>query len=256
MPPTVQGKSRPTSAECLNVWVLIAMKTFRTVVVGAAATSLLWLPLAASASPPEPSSATSLTAARYDTSVRFLDFDHTRVYGRSTTIRGQVVVPALGGAVRGLRVKLYRHFDGSSRWTYLATKFTSQQTYPKFRFKVVARANADYRVVYAGNKKLQPSRSATGLSVYRHFDATIDDGTGRFHGRITPDYADRIVHLDRRACATCGWRRIRSQQTGSRGTFSFVVNAPGNGRYFWRTSTPASIRFVRSYSAVFTTQLG
>lgn len=232
------------------------MKRFRFVVACTAAVSLLGLPLAASASPPEPSSATSLAAARYDTSVRFLDFDHTRVYGRPTTIRGQIVVPALGGAVKGLRVKLYRQFDGSSRWTYLATKFTSQETYPKFGFRVVARANADYRVVYAGSNKLQPSRSATGLSVYRHFDAKIDDGTGRFHGRITPDYAHRIVSLDRRACATCGWHRIRSHQTGSRGTFSFIVNAPGQGRYFWRTSTPASIRFVRSYSAVFTTQLG
>ncbi len=232
------------------------MKSVRSTLAAATAAGLLGLPLTASAAPTPSDADVRQATMRYNTSIRFLNFDHTRGYGTSFHIRGQVVVPALGGAVRGVRVTLYRKLNGSSHWARLTTRRTSQQARPKFRFTTAARANADYRVAYRGSNKLQPSRDATAVSVNRHFEAKLEDGTGRFHGRVSPRYAHRIVSLDRRTCATCGWHRVRSQHAGRHGSFSFTVNAPRKGTYYWRTSTAASTRFIRSHSAVFTTRLG
>jgi hypothetical protein len=186
--------------------------------------------------------------------VRFLDYNHTHGFGSSFNLRGQVAVPKLGGAVQGVRVKLYRKLNGRSNWHYLDTKYTSHENRPKFRFPVVAVGNADYRVVFAGNKHLGASQASTGLSVFRNITAKIKPHKARFIGRVTPHYRHKPIFLDRRPCANCGWHRFRSGETGRHGTFSFKVTAPRHGRYYWRTSTPASTRFVVSHSGVFTTR--
>jgi hypothetical protein len=198
------------------------------------------------------------SAARADTSIRFLTFDSVRRYGYTTTIRGQVAATVNGtqGAVAGVHVKLSRKLNGTSTWVYLKTRRTTQSAYPHFRFRVTSIGNARYRVRFGGNSTLQPSRNRTYVRVFRPISGRIEDRTGRFHGRVTPHYRHRTVYLAKRSCAGCPWNRVRSERTGAHGRYSFRVGAPRHGRWFWRVSTPASTRFIRSYSGVFTTRLG
>jgi hypothetical protein len=235
----------------------------RSLVVGFSVAGLLAAPfvtvspsLAAVAAGEGQVSAVRGPAAVTATSIRFLDFDHSRKYGGVVHIRGQVAVPSLHGALAGVHVQLYRRYNGTSAWKYLATGATSRTSTPQFRFRPAARGNADYRVVFKGNSKAGRSRDATSVQVHRRITAKLEDRSGRFHGRVSPGYGNRVVSLDKRSCATCGWRHVRSDRAGSKGGFSFDVNAPRKGMYFWRVSVPATRLFTRSYSGVFTTRLG
>jgi hypothetical protein len=218
---------------------------------------LLLSPLAASAAPSTRGQADSPQAAMRaaKTSIRFLDFDRTRGYGNDVHVRGQLYVPSQGGAVQGAHVRLYRRLDGRSHWAYLAMRRTSNGAYPKFRFLVTARANATYRVVFRGNPFYGRSSGSAGVDVYRTFSASLEDGSGRFHGRISPRYAHHTVYLDRRRCGSCSWHRVKTHRTSLRSTFSFKTTAPRHRKNYWRVSTPPTTKFIRSYSSVFTTQL-
>lgn len=193
---------------------------------------------------------------RYDTAIRFLDFDHVRGYGSSVNVRGQVraKIGSGVGALQGVKVRLLRRLDGSSRWLPLDTDYTSQRHQPKFEFAVRAKANAHYKVAYAGNRHFQPSSNTTGVSVYRIVDAALEDGSGRFHGRVHPLFAHRRVELQRRACPSCGWRGVDSDHTTGRSRFAFTVGAPRHGRRWWRVSVPATTAYIHSYSGIFTTR--
>lgn len=238
--------------------------TLRTTVVGLTAAALLVTPAAATAVAPADSAASGPTtqvapataAARNNTWVRFLRFDHTRPWRGGVHIKGQVAARVAGqrGALRGVRVTLYRQLDGRSRWVRLARTTTSRTDRPKFRFDVRAKANADYRVVFRGNARFQPSRAATHVAVHRIFNAKLRDGTGRFRGRVQPNYGNKIIYLEKRPCSTCSWHRVRSNRTGSLGYWRFKVGAPRSGRWWWRVSVPGSTAYIRSISGVFTTE--
>lgn len=245
------------------------MTSLRTTLIGLTAAALLVTP-AATASATSPSaapagpratlgSATTSTsfdaAARRRTFVRFLSFDHTRPWSSAVKIKGQVGAWQDGrrGALRGVRVTVYRQLDGRSTWVRLKSGYT-RGDYPKFRFRLRAKANADYRVVFAGNRRFQPSRSSTHVAVHRVFGAKLRDGTGRFHGRVQPKYGNKVISLDKRSCASCGWHTVRKKRTGDRGYWGFRVRAPRSGRWWWRVSVPASTSYIRSISAVFTTE--
>lgn len=234
------------------------MKHMQALLVGLSTAALLAIPgPAEAAKPPTAEPSAAVAAGRYDTSIRFLNSDSVRKYGTSTTIRGQVVATVNGsqGAVAGLQVKLFRKLNGTTSWRYLDTAYTSSTTYPQFRFTANSLGNASYRVRFAGDARLQPSRNQRLVQVYRPITGRIEDGTGRFHGRVTPNYAHRTIHLDKRSCGTCSWNRVRTDLTRIHGRYSFRVGAPRTGRWFWRVSTPATTAFIRSYSGVFTTRL-
>lgn len=231
----------------------------RSMLGGLCATALLCTSAEVAAASPSTVEPTGVTAnAKNDTSIRFLNFDSIRGYGSDTTVRGQVVATVGGsqGAVAGVRVKLYRKINGTTGWHRLDTAHTTNSGHPRFHFVAKSVANARYRVRFDGNSSLQPSRNSTPVSVYRHFGARLEDRTGSFHGRVTPHYAHRTISLGKRKCGTCSWTQVRSHRTGDRGKFRFTVGAPRHGRWFWRVSTPATKKFIRSYSGVFTTQLG
>jgi hypothetical protein len=201
----------------------------------------------------------SIPAHRHETSVKFLNFDRTRGFGTKTAIRGQVIanVGAGRGSVPNATVVLYRQIDGTTGWNPLGhDRTTYPSTAPKFAFKVRSKANASYKVVFKATHRCKRSSNATSVSVYRHFDAQLEDGSGRFHGRVTPGYGHKRIFLEKRTCANCGWDRVRAAKTGKKGTYSFQVGAPADGRWWWRVSTPATERFITSYSSVFTTARG
>ncbi len=244
------------------------MSTARSALVGLTAASMMTVPVAATAMSPtsgspttqasaEPERAAAPGAQRRDTDIRFLNFDRTRGWRSTIHIKGQVTARVDGrrGALRGVRVTLARQFDGRRAWKRLETRRTSRTERPKFRFNVQAKANADYRVVFRGNARFGRSRGATQVSVNRLLNPRLRDGSGRFHGRVQPKYRHEVVFLDKRSCGSCSWRRVDSDRTGDRGGWRFRVRAPRSGRWWWRASTPASVRYVRSISGVFTTEL-
>lgn len=204
-----------------------------------------------------PGSVVASAGTRHNTSIRFLHFDQVRGYGTSTTVRGQVVATIGGstGAVAGVHVRLYRKFNGTHQWHHIGTNRTTKTRFPHFRFVASSLGNATYRVAFAGNAKLQPSRNSAFVGVHRNVSGRIEDRTGHFHGRVTPHYAHRRIFLQKRSCGTCSWHQAKSGHTAARGRYSFSVGAPRHGRWYWRVSTPAAPRFIRSFSGVFTTRL-
>jgi hypothetical protein len=183
-------------------------------------------------------------------------FDHTRGYGTSTVVRGQIAWKPARGQVASVpghkQVTLYRKLAGTGTWKKLGRKATGDEG--RFVFKVRSKGNATYRIVFRGNRVFQPARGQTTVSVYRHFEAQLEDVTGRFHGRVIPGYAHKRIYLEKRPCAACGWHKARSKLTGRHGKFRFTVGAPATGRTWWRLRTPADTRFITSYSAVFSTE--
>jgi hypothetical protein len=201
----------------------------------------------------------SIAENRRKTRGAFLDFDRTRGYGTKTAIRGQVLtrVGEELGSVPNAKVKLYRQINGTSGWKPLGhDRTTYPSSAPKFQFKVRSKANASYRVVFEATQRCKRSSNEATVSVYRHFDAQLEDGSGRFHGKVAPAYGHKRIYLEKRTCPNCGWDRARSQKTGAKGTYSFKVGAPAHGRWWWRVTTPASEQFITSYSSVFTTARG
>ncbi len=247
------------------------MSSVKSLLVGVTAVGLLGLPANAAAVPAATSTPAERTVsspgpqavvaaafgARRNTSIRFLDFDHTRAFLSKTTIKGQVATSVHGSprAVRGVLVKLSRKLDGTRGWKQISKKRTGRGNYARFLFRAPTRSNATYRVAFGGNAKLQSSRGVTRVLAHRNLPAQLEDGSGRFHGRVSPNWAHRTVFLEKRKCASCGWHRKRSTQTGRHGSFRFNVPAPRHGRWWWRASVPATTTFIWSYSGVFTTRL-
>ena len=229
--------------------------------VGLTALALLAVPLAISAS----AQASTLTASQSavaagavsrETWIRYLDFSRLKGYGSTTAIRGQVAVRTPDGprAVRDIPVQVYRRQAGSDVWRYLATRRTGSDR-GIFVFRTDSVANATYKVVYRGGQVLARSADTARVLVHRSVRSTLEDRTGVFSGRVTPRYAHRDVLLERRTCGACSWQRIRSTRTGDYGRFRFEVGAPSTGRWYWRATVPASTRYIRSYSAVYSTEL-
>jgi hypothetical protein len=211
----------------------------------------------AASAPQAPRSAAAAAAGRANTSIRFLDFDHTRGWRQFAYIRGQVTATKGGtrGALKSAHVKIYRKLDSQRTFHFLATRSTGTRPYPRFELRTRALGNAVYKVVYGGNSSYQRTGSSTRVLVHRSMRASLEDGTGRFHGVARPKYSHRVVYLEKRSCARCPWRKVRHTRSGAHGLFAFNVPAPRSGRWWWRASTPASGRFIWSYTGVYTTRL-
>jgi hypothetical protein len=217
---------------------------------------------AASTSPSTSSSsastATSVSAAgRRNTSIRFLDFDHTRPWRLYVYVRGQVVASKGGtrGALKSVRVRLYRKLDSQRRYHFMARTRSGTQRYPRFLFKTPAIGNATYKVVFRGNSGYQPSRGTSRVLVHRSMRSRLEDGSGSFHGFVRPKWNRKPVYLEKRSCASCPYQKVRTTRSGPHGYFRFVVSAPRTGRWWWRASTQATSRFIWSYTNIYTTQL-
>ncbi|MGI8576855.1 MAG: hypothetical protein ACR2KG_02835 [Nocardioidaceae bacterium] len=224
--------------------------------------ALLALPVAAAAhAQPIAAPASTIPAAvKYNTAIKFLSFDHVRPYNSAITIRGQVLATVNGhqGSVANARVQLWRKWAGDSTFTYVKFATTSNGKYPQFRIDAITLANAQYKIVFVGNPQLNPSSAITTGSAFRLFHASIKPGKpyATISGQMSPAYAHGMVFLEMRTCTTCAWRRVRAKQTDGLSRWAFVAGAPPSGRYYWRVSTDASLKFITSYSVVFYTQRG
>lgn len=244
---------------------VITMKAPRLLLVGLTVASVVSLSSAALASPQAGvSTGARLAQARHatgthPTGIRFLDFDHMLASGGTMHVRGQVIGKLHGdkGALAGVQVKLYRQFNGTSPWVYLGSQPTGGGDFPQFDFATLARMNARYKVVFAGNDTFRGSSDITWLSVYRTFNAHITDGEGAatLSGNINPYYNHKVVYLQKRSCATCDYVSVKKATTAMAGAYKFALNAPDTGRWWWRVWTPGTGAFIPSWSGTFTTEL-
>lgn len=235
----------------------------RSILVGVATASLLAVPATAHAADPAPSTTPMVhvqLAAKYDTAIKFLGFDHVRPFDSTTTIRGQVLATVNGqqGAVANVPVQLWRKWAGDSTFTFVKSARTSNGPYPQFSIDAITLANAQYKVVFAGNINLNPSSAVTTVSATRLFHASIKAGKpyATLSGQMSPAYAHGTVFLEMRTCTTCVWHRVRSKVTDSLSKWMFLVGAPPSGRYYWRVSTNSALKFIQSDSPEFYTQRG
>ena len=74
------------------------------------------------------------------------------------------------------------------------------------------------------------------------------------HGFVNPYYNHKVIWLQKRSCATCGYVTVKRATTGMRGTYSFSLPAPPTGRWWWRVAIPQTGAFIASMGGTFTTQ--
>jgi hypothetical protein len=220
--------------------------------------SLLGLPVAAEAHQPVLPLAQSGKADARNTWVVVHPHHHHKRFGSHLRLSGQVRYRSHGSvfAAAGVKVRLLRRPAGSGTWRRIGSDKTSHAVKPTYSFGVKVRGNADYRVVFHGNRHLQPSRKAVHLWVHRKLPAKIVQVTSsdlQLVGHVVPRYRHKNVKLQKRDCRHCSWHTIRHQRTNSKSHYSFDVGAPRSGSWFFRVKTAKTRRFARSYSATFRT---
>ncbi len=66
-------------------------------------------------------------------------------------------------------------------------------------------------------------------------------------------YASQPTFLQKKACKSCKWHKIDAKQTNNVGRVAYPVDAPRNGRWYFRVGTPERANFRQSYSQTFYT---
>lgn len=66
-------------------------------------------------------------------------------------------------------------------------------------------------------------------------------------------YASQPTFLQKKACKSCNWHKIDTKKTNNVGRVAYPVDAPRNGRWYYRAGTPERVNFLQSYSQTFYT---
>lgn len=220
----------------------------------ALAVTMVGAPLALAAAPAtaQPVYPTHLVVSRSPTG--------TVPYRTTVWIRGQVAYtnPQDGKqyAATGT-VVLNRRLLGSSTWTRLGSR-DMNQFWPRFDFyKVVATANAEYRLVFtggpndAGDATYSPSSTSLVIRVSRKITATGSEPRENvfyLSGTVTPRYAGKPIALMRKKCATCAWYVIATKRTTAYSRYSFRLPTPGSGTHYFRARVWRNTSYVTSFS--------
>lgn len=232
----------------------------RLLLVSLTTFGLLSLPAVASAASAESDTmpaakvaAKGVAKAGTPTRISFMQFDHSRVYGSDTVIRGQVLIS--GGSVRATGIKLQRRYQGSTRWATIGTTDTTVPAYPRFTFTVRTNANAFYRVNYAGESGLLlPSSADTKVVAFRKVTTYVKSRQLVAYGKVTPSYTGKRMTVQRKTCATCTYKAVRTIKVKAGSKYKTTLTAPANGRWWWRLVTRADKKFVASSSATIVTR--
>ena len=87
-----------------------------------------------------------------------------------------------------------------------------------------------------------------------HSDVLRVDGRMVFTMDVSPGHAQRLVAVQKRACArTCPWRTWRWVRTDAAGRARHRITAPRTGSDYWRWMVPPSDGYPRSWSGVWRT---
>lgn len=191
----------------------------------------------------------------------------TRIYGGLVKIAGQVVVDDGAGdtgAIPGATVALARQWAGSDAWEDLGTAVTDDTT-GTYTFTETAKANATYKVTYAGETRadgtdnfiFSGSEMTRAVSVMRDLNAQELEKGNRlyFKGNVDPGWGGKVIKLQRKTCKSCAWKAYDKQLTGSTGSWKFRVGAPRTGSWYFRAKVAGTTDFITSYSAVLRTYM-
>ena len=160
----------------------------------------------------------------------------------------------------GETLTLERRLAGATAFVAIGTATADSEGVAIFTTTAVS--NASYRVTYAGgNLSTDPSTiylpsasGAVGVKVARNLGARKDKISGpkfRFFGKVSPKYARKKIVLQKKLGGGA-WKTIGSQKTTRRSRWSFIVFARSSrGVVRYRTFTPKSTKFIKSYSATF-----
>jgi hypothetical protein len=86
---------------------------------------------------------------------------------------------------------------------------------------------------------------------YTHIVRTGDKGLS-FQARVE-HYPTSTIDLMKKTCKTCTWTQVTTATTSSNGKVALPIQAPVQGRWYWRYRTPASGAYAATYSATWYT---
>ncbi|HEX5770143.1 MAG TPA: hypothetical protein VFY11_04205 [Nocardioidaceae bacterium] len=199
-------------------------------------------------------------AETYPTEV-VIELDRKKVrYDDTFGIQGQVLATLADGQkyyVEYAEVQLQRMFPGKS-WVGIDDTVAGADGVFDF-YSVVGKQNASYRVTYqgetytteAGEATLSGSTSAAQkLLVARDIEIGSRETATQmfFTGKVAPSYKKKVVQVQVRKCAKCGWKFFKKVRTNNRSRFSLSVPVPRTGDWDYRAKTPESKAFIASIS--------
>ncbi len=160
----------------------------------------------------------------------------------------------------GETLTLERRRAGSASFAVIDNATADAEGLVVFTTKAVS--NASYRVSYAGGDLeadpttvfLASTSSPVAVKVHRNLGARKNRISGpkfRFYGKVSPKYSRQQVVLQRKLGGGA-WKRVAAKKTTKYSRWSFVVFAKrSRGVVQYRTFTPRSPQFTKSYSRVF-----
>ncbi|HEX6247190.1 MAG TPA: hypothetical protein VFZ64_04915 [Nocardioidaceae bacterium] len=171
------------------------------------------------------------------------------VHGDPAVLEGQVVTE--DGALARATVDLLERRAGTSGWSEVASATADPET-GVFSFDCLRpTVTTEYQVVYGGTLLHGPSRAARTVGVARRVPDTMRKvAADRFvlAGSVQPRYVGQPVVLQRKSCADCRWRAVRTRETTNRSRWRFAIDSSSFTRRQWfRAVVPADKGYVRSY---------
>lgn len=91
---------------------------------------------------------------------------------------------------------------------------------------------------------------------HHHFNyariVKLRDGSLSFRAQVA-NYPNGFIALMKKTCLSCTWHRIAIRRTSEFGRIFMPVQAPAQGRWYWRYRTPETAHFAVTYSATWYT---
>ncbi|MEJ7628303.1 MAG: hypothetical protein WKF54_01790 [Nocardioidaceae bacterium] len=103
---------------------------------------------------------------------------------------------------------------------------------------------------------LATSTAGAAAKPHRHFNYSkivkLQDGSLSFRAQVA-NYPNGFIALMKKTCLSCTWQRIAIRRTTEFGRIFMPVQAPAQGRWYWRYRTPETAKFAVTYSATWYT---
>lgn len=197
--------------------------------------------------------------APYPTRIEFWPgLDKTRYYGTDTVIQGQIMTDhGLGEGSWPGTLTLERRFQDSSTWTQIRTTTTTVPSAPRWSFTVPTIKTAFYRVKFAGDDLdggHQPSQGTIKVSAFRKISLSLKSTTLAVWGKVAPNYTGQSMAVERKTCASCSYKKIRSIKVKAGSKYRTTLSAPAHGKWWFRLSTPTDKKFQKTITGTIVTR--
>lgn len=166
------------------------------------------------------------------------------VYGQSTTIAGEIVLPdgADTTTLVGGQVRLWFQPAGQTAFQPVQQVFVSGAAYDEYEFKVAPARSGLYRAQFVGNDTWDAGISATSIGLDVAYRVKLQQPTAsvrlnarvRFQGTVAPvDFPAGTKARIQRQRGNGAWKNWATVNVGARGQFvaNKTMNATGNYRF-------------------------